>query len=147
MHATLSYFDNAVHVRVELHDVNSNLFLKGFQMVENQMAALDSSSVHIGRKLKSTNMRCKYQVWRGKKRLRVDCFLLASMANSIQEIGSRTCVAPAVFLCVAASAAILVLFVGGSPPFCMPFLQEHCKVMDLFQIISACFRPVIPGYG
>ncbi len=39
MHATLSYFDNAVHLRVEFHDVDSNLFLKGFHMVENQMAA------------------------------------------------------------------------------------------------------------
>ena len=40
-------FDKAVHLRVELHSVNSNMFLKGFQTWKNQMAALESTSVHI----------------------------------------------------------------------------------------------------
>ncbi len=57
-------FEKAVHLRVELHNGNSNVFLKGFQMWKNQMAALESTSVHIGHKLESAKMRCILQVQR-----------------------------------------------------------------------------------
>ena len=63
--------------------------------------------------------------------------------------------APAVLLFVAASAAILVLFVGGSPPFCRNIVRLAYKKgwkPDPDHVCRnegdpAAFRPVMPGYG
>ena len=57
-------FDKAVHLRVELHSVNSNMFLKGFRTWKNQMAALESTSVHIWAHagINIDEMRCIVQV-------------------------------------------------------------------------------------
>ena len=70
-------FDKAVHLRVELHSVNSNMFLKGFQTWKNQMAALESISVHIwahtGINIDEMDSASNSATWRQEKVLESCC--------------------------------------------------------------------------